>query len=63
MLLKVLSFQQYLFLVWSRAFPLMRIDDGPDQMEEERRLFYVAVTRAMNQLYLLNANIEEDLEQ
>ena len=36
-------------------FPLMRIDDGPDQMEEERRLFYVAVTRAMNQLYLLNA--------
>ena len=36
-------------------FPLVRIDDGPDQMEEERRLFYVAVTRAMNQLYLLNA--------
>ena len=29
-------------------FPLVRIDDGPDQMEEERRLFYVAVTRAMN---------------
>ena len=36
-------------------FPLIRIDDGPDQMEEERRLFYVAVTRAMNQVYLLNA--------
>tara|TARA_B100001029_G_scaffold26208_2_gene18652 strand:+ start:1330 stop:3495 length:2166 start_codon:yes stop_codon:yes gene_type:complete len=36
-------------------FPLVRIDDGPDQMEEERRLFYVAVTRAMNQVYLLNA--------
>ncbi len=36
-------------------FPLVRIDDGPDQMEEERRLFYVAFTRAMNQVYLLNA--------
>ena len=36
-------------------FPLVRIDDGPDQIEEERRLFYVAVTRAMNQVYLLNA--------
>jgi len=36
-------------------FPLIRIDDGPDQMEEERRLFYVAVTRAMNQVFLLNA--------
>ena len=36
-------------------FPLIRVDDGPDQMEEERRLFYVAVTRAMNQVYLLNA--------
>ena len=24
-------------------------------MEEERRLFYVAVTRAMDQVYLLNA--------
>jgi DNA helicase-2/ATP-dependent DNA helicase PcrA len=36
-------------------FPLVRIDDGPVQMEEERRLFYVAVTRAMNQVYLLNA--------
>ena len=36
-------------------FPLVRIDDAPDQIEEERRLFYVAVTRAMDQLYLLNA--------
>ncbi len=36
-------------------FPLVRIDDDLDQIEEERRLFYVAVTRAMNQLYLLNA--------
>ena len=36
-------------------FPLIRIDDEPDQIEEERRLFYVAVTRAMDQVYLLNA--------
>ena len=36
-------------------FPLIRIDDTEDQMEEERRLFYVAVTRAMDRVYLLNA--------
>ena len=36
-------------------FPLVRINDDPDQLEEERRLFYVAVTRAMERVYLLNA--------
>ena len=36
-------------------FPLIRLDDDPDQLEEERRLFYVAVTRAMERVYLLNA--------
>jgi DNA helicase-2/ATP-dependent DNA helicase PcrA len=36
-------------------FPLVRVDDDPDQIEEERRLFYVAVTRAMERVYLLNA--------
>ena len=36
-------------------FPLIRLDDTEDQMEEERRLFYVAVTRAMDRIYLLNA--------
>ena len=36
-------------------FPLIRVDDDPDQLEEERRLFYVAVTRAMERVYLLNA--------
>ena len=36
-------------------FPLMRIDDSSDQFEEERRLFYVALTRAMEKAYLLNA--------
>ncbi|GIT10300.1 MAG: hypothetical protein CM1200mP31_4690 [Candidatus Neomarinimicrobiota bacterium] len=36
-------------------FPLMRVDDSSDQFEEERRLFYVALTRAMEKAYLLNA--------
>jgi DNA helicase II / ATP-dependent DNA helicase PcrA len=36
-------------------FPLIRMDDDSDQLEEERRLFYVAVTRAMDRVYLLNA--------
>ena len=37
-------------------FPLIRIDDTNDQLEEERRLFYVALTRAMEKAYLLNAH-------
>ncbi len=37
-------------------FPLIRIDDNVDQLEEERRLFYVALTRAMEKAYLLNAH-------
>ena len=33
-------------------FPLERQDMHPEEREEERRLFYVAVTRAMQRLYL-----------
>ena len=35
-------------------FPNQRVLDGDDheQFEEERRLFYVAITRAKDQLYL-----------
>ncbi len=33
-------------------FPLERQDMHPEEKEEERRLFYVAVTRAMERLYL-----------
>lgn len=46
------------FCVWlaDGMFPNNRVieDDDPDQsgLEEERRLFYVAVTRAMDELYL-----------
>lgn len=36
-------------------FPHSRSKDDPDQMEEERRLMYVAVTRAKDRLYLVHA--------
>ena len=36
-------------------FPHSRSKDDPDQMEEERRLMYVAVTRAKDRLYLIHA--------
>ncbi len=36
-------------------FPLSRSYDDPEEMEEERRLFYVGITRAQNKLYLTHA--------
>jgi len=36
-------------------FPLSRAYDEPAQMEEERRLFYVGVTRAEDKLFLMHA--------
>jgi DNA helicase II / ATP-dependent DNA helicase PcrA len=36
-------------------FPLSRTLDEPDQLEEERRLFYVGITRAERKLYLATA--------
>jgi DNA helicase-2/ATP-dependent DNA helicase PcrA len=36
-------------------FPLARAYDDPAQLEEERRLFYVGVTRAERKLYLTHA--------
>ena len=44
------------FLIWltEGMFPNARVieEGGPEGLEEERRLFYVGVTRAMDQLYL-----------
>jgi DNA helicase-2/ATP-dependent DNA helicase PcrA len=36
-------------------FPLSRVFDEPEQLEEERRLFYVGITRARRKLYLVYA--------
>jgi len=38
-----------------RLFPHVRALDDPEQMEEERRLCYVGMTRAKERLYLSNA--------
>jgi len=38
-----------------RIFPHSRCFDDPEEMAEERRLFYVGVTRAKDRLYLLHA--------
>ena len=38
------------------VFPLSRASEDPDELEEERRLSYVGITRAEKILYLTNAN-------
>jgi DNA helicase-2/ATP-dependent DNA helicase PcrA len=42
------------FLIWAAdgMFPLARAAGDPDQLEEERRLMYVALTRARRELYV-----------
>jgi DNA helicase-2/ATP-dependent DNA helicase PcrA len=42
------------FLVWlaDGMFPSSRSIENPDSLEEERRLFYVGITRCMDELYL-----------
>lgn len=39
------------------VFPLSRASDNEDELEEERRLAYVGITRAEEKLYLTNANV------
>lgn len=38
-------------------FPLARAFDEPDELEEERRLFYVGITRAREKVYLTHARM------
>lgn len=42
----------FVIMLCDGMFPSARSLDDPESEEEERRLFYVAVTRAKNQLYL-----------
>lgn len=41
--------------VEEHIFPIIRMDTTDDELEEERRLMYVAVTRAKERLYLTSA--------
>jgi len=47
----------YVFIIGLEEgkFPLSRAMDSPDELEEERRLMYVAVTRARKKLYVTRA--------
>ena len=40
------------------SFPSSRSIGDPDALEEERRVFYVAITRAKDQLYLISPSIK-----
>jgi DNA helicase II / ATP-dependent DNA helicase PcrA len=42
----------FIIMLCDGLFPNGRSFDDPEKIEEERRLFYVAVTRAKNELYL-----------
>ncbi len=44
-------------------FPLARAIENPDELEEERRLFYVGATRAKKYLYLSMAGVRERFGQ
>ncbi len=42
----------FIIMLCDGLFPSARSLNHPDALEEERRLFYVAITRARNELYL-----------
>jgi DNA helicase-2/ATP-dependent DNA helicase PcrA len=42
----------FVIMLCDGMFPSARSVDSPEDVEEERRLFYVAITRARNELYL-----------
>ena len=39
------------------SFPSSRVKGDPEGLEEERRVFYVAVTRTKDQLYLISPSL------
>ncbi|KKN43986.1 hypothetical protein LCGC14_0697690 [marine sediment metagenome] len=39
------------------SFPSSRVKNDPESFEEERRVFYVAITRAKDQLYLISPSM------
>lgn len=53
----------YLVGLEEGLFPLGRAIENPDELEEERRLFYVGATRAKKCLYLSMAEIRERFGQ
>ena len=53
---KGLEFKQVLIIgLNNEILPHIRSMEDPEAMEEERRLFYVGITRAMDRLYLLHS--------
>ena len=54
---KGLEFPVVFLMGWKKtSSPLSRAAEDPDELEEERRLAYVGITRAEKILYLTNAN-------
>ena len=49
----------FIYSVEENLFPLLRSDTTDDDIEEERRLMYVAITRAMERLYITNSEMRK----
>lgn len=49
----------FIYSVEESLFPLLRADTTGEDIQEERRLMYVAITRAMERLYITNAEMRK----
>ncbi len=49
----------FIYGVEENIFPLGRDDVMPEELEEERRLMYVAITRAENELFITNSEMRK----